>query len=123
MSEAMVLIPGQHLLCGTEFLGQLVTLGYKNVRINEALFLQRGQHLILTGKFGYLMVKFHDIFTPEHTTLEDRLEGVEHRRKDDISVMFQLVVEPEKCFTDFRIRNLCYRTALGIPAMLSACPK
>ena len=51
-------------LCDTELFGQLITLGYKNVRINEALLFQRGQHLILTGQIGYLFVEFNDVRAP-----------------------------------------------------------
>ena len=55
--------------------GYRVVMGYKNVRINEALLFQRGQHLILTGKIGYLLVEFNDIQAPEHPAVADGLEG------------------------------------------------
>ena len=42
--------PAFGLLGGAELFGQRIALGYKNVRINAAAFLQSGQQLILTGK-------------------------------------------------------------------------
>ena len=63
-------------LYSAELLGQLIALGYKNVRINEALLFQCGQHLILTGKIGYLFVKFNDIQAPEHPAVADGLSEV-----------------------------------------------
>ncbi len=43
--------PAFGLLDGAELFGQLIALGYENVRINAAAFSQSGQQLILTGKF------------------------------------------------------------------------
>ena len=40
-----------------ELTGQLVAFGYKNVRINEAVLLEEGQRLILTGEFGYFLLR------------------------------------------------------------------
>ena len=40
-----------------ELAGQLVAFGYKNVRINEAVLLEEGQRLILTGEFGYFLLR------------------------------------------------------------------
>ena len=57
--------PAFGLLGGAELFGQLITLGYENVRINAAAFSQSGQQLILTGKFRYLFVQFNDVRTPE----------------------------------------------------------
>ena len=48
--------PAFGLLGGAKLFGQLIALGYENVRINTAAFFQRGQQLILTGKFRYLFV-------------------------------------------------------------------
>ena len=41
----------------SELAGQLVAFGYKNVRINEAVLLEEGQRLILTGEFGYFLLR------------------------------------------------------------------
>ena len=40
-----------------ELAGQFVAFGYKNVRINEAVLLEEGQRLILTGEFGYFLLR------------------------------------------------------------------
>ena len=40
-----------------ELAGQLVAFGYKNVRINEAVLLEEGQRLILTGEFRYFLLR------------------------------------------------------------------
>lgn len=40
-----------------ELTGQFIAFGYKNVRINEAVLLEEGQRLILTGEFGYFLLR------------------------------------------------------------------
>lgn len=82
LDDGIVAINGQETLLlplySAELFGQLIALEYKNVRINEALLFQLGQHLILTGKFRYLFVEVIDIHTPEHPAVANGLEGSKH---------------------------------------------
>lgn len=55
-----------------ELAGQLVAFGYKNVRINEAVLLEEGQRLILTGEFRYFFVEGNDVLAPEQSAITDR---------------------------------------------------
>lgn len=70
----------------------LFALGYKNVRINEALLFQCGQHLILTGKIGYLLVEFNDIQAPKHPAVADGLERGGHLRKDWFAMVLKIII-------------------------------
>ena len=79
-------------LCSAELFGQLIALGYKNVRINETLLFQRGQHLILTGKFRYLFVQLNDIQAPEHSAVADRQETGDHLGEDWLSMVLEVIV-------------------------------
>lgn len=78
MDDGIIAINGQDALLlplySSELFSQLIALEYKNVRINEALLFQLGQHLILTGKFRYLLVEFNDIHAPEHPAVANGLE-------------------------------------------------
>ena len=66
--------------------------GIKNVRINETLLFQRGQHLILTGKFRYLFVQLNDIQAPEHSAVADRQETDDHLGEDWLSMVLEVIV-------------------------------
>ena len=96
MGDGVVAIDGQKTLLfqlySAELLGQLIALGYKNVRINEALLFQRGQHLILTGKIGYLLVEFNDIQAPKHPAVADGLERGDHSHEDWFAMVLELIV-------------------------------
>ena len=96
MGDGVVAIDGQKTLLfqlySAELLGQLIALGYKNVRINETLLFQRGQHLILTGKFRYLFVQLNDIQAPEHSAVADRQETGDHLGEDWLSMVLEVIV-------------------------------
>ena len=75
-----------------ELLGQLIGFGYKNVRINEAVLLEEGQRLILTGEFGYFFVEGNDVLAPEQSAITDRPEGLEHLLQNGEALMLELIV-------------------------------
>ena len=105
-----------------ELAGQLVAFGYKNVRINEAVLLEEGQRLILTGEFGYFFVEGNDVLTPEQSAITDRLEGFEHLLQNGEALMLELIVEAADGFFKFFARNLLYRTTFPILKMACANP-
>ena len=85
--------PAFGLLCGAELFGQLIALGYENVRINAAAFSQSGQQLILTGKFRYLFVQLNDVHTPEKFPFTDGLE-VGNEVGQDVAALVLEVAQP-----------------------------
>ena len=99
--------PAFGLLCGAELFGQLITLGYKNVRINAAAFSQSGQQLILTGKFRYLFVQFNNVHTPEKFPFADRLEVGNEVRQDVAALMLEVVIQAEEGLLNLDFGNLC----------------
>ena len=94
------------LLGGAELFGQLITLGYENVRINTAAFSQSGQQLILTGKFRYLFVQFNDIYTPEKFPFTDRLEVGNEVGQDVVALMLEVVIQAEEGLLDLGFGDL-----------------
>ena len=81
-----------------ELTGQLVAFGYKNVRINEAVLLEKGQRLILTGEFGYFFVEGNDVLAPEQSAITDRLEGFQHLLQNGEALMLELIIEAAEGF-------------------------
>ena len=92
----MVEYPAFGLLGGAELFGQLITLGYENVRINTAAFSQSGQQLILTGKFRYLFVQFNDVYTPEEFPFTDGLEIGDEVGQNMAALMLEVVIQAEE---------------------------
>ena len=88
-----------------ELTGQLVAFGYKNVRINEAVLLEKGQRLILTGEFGYFFVEGNDVLAPEQSPITDRLEGFKHLLQTGEALMLELIVEAAEGFIRLRFRH------------------
>ena len=88
-----------------ELAGQLVAFGYKNVRINEAVLLEEGQRLILTGEFGYFFVEGNDVLTPKHPAITERLEGLKHLLQNGEALMLELIVEAADGFIRLRFRH------------------
>ena len=95
------------MLGGAELLGQLIALGYENVRINAAAFSQSGQQLILTGKFRYLFVQLNDVHTPEKFPFTDGLEVGNEVGQDAAALVLEVVVQPEEGLLNLGFRNLC----------------
>ena len=81
-----------------EALCKLIAAGYKNVRINEAVLLEEGQRLILTGEFGYFFVEGNDVLAPEQSAITDRPESLEHLLQNGDTLMFQLIVQTAEGF-------------------------
>ena len=81
-----------------ELAGQFVAFGYKNVRINEAVLLEEGQRLILTGEFGYFFVEGNDVLAPEQSAITDRPEGFEHLLQNGEALMLELIIEAAEGF-------------------------
>lgn len=98
--------PAFGLLGGAELLGQLIALGYENVRINTAAFSQSGQQLILTGKFRYLFVQFNDVHAPEEFPFTDGLEVGDEVGKDVVALMLEIVIQAEESLLDLGFRDL-----------------
>ena len=88
-----------------ELAGQLVAFGYKNVRINEAVLLEEGQRLILTGEFRYFFVEGNDVLAPEQPAITDRPEGFEHLLQNGEALMLELIVEAAEGFIRLRFRH------------------
>lgn len=99
-----------------ELAGQLVAFGYKNVRINEAVLLEEGQRLILTGEFGYFFVEGNDVLAPEQSAITDRPEGLEHLLQNGEALMLELIVEAAEGF--IRLRS---GTGLMAQSPFSSC--
>ena len=89
-----------------ELFGQRIALGYKNVRINAAVFFQSGQQLILTGKFRYLFVQLNDIYTPEKFPFTDRLEVGDEVGQDVAALVLEIVIQPEECLLNLSFGDL-----------------
>ena len=102
--------PAFGLLCGAELFGQLITLGYENVRINAAAFSQSGQQLILTGKFRYLFVQLNDVHTPEKFPFTDGLEVGNEVGQDVAALVLEVVVQPEEGLLDLGFGDRQQRT-------------
>lgn len=88
-----------------ELAGQLVAFGYKNVRINEAVLLEEGQRLILTGEFGYFFVEGNDVLAPERSVITDRPEGFQHLLQNGETLMLEFIVEAAEGFIRLRFRH------------------
>ena len=97
-------------------------LGYKNVRINAAAFLQSGQQLILTGKFRYLFVQFNDIYTPEKFPFTDRLEVGDEVGQDVAALVLEIVIQPEECLLNLSFGDLGDGTGCFIFIVTAASP-
>lgn len=89
--------PALGLLGGAKLFGQLITLGYENVRINTAAFSQGGQQLILTGKFCYLFVQFNDVHAPEKLPFTDGLEVGDKVRQNAAALVLEIVIQAKEC--------------------------
>ena len=114
--------PAFGLLGGAELFGQRIALGYKNVRINAAAFLQSGQQLILTGKFRYLFVQFNDIYTPEKFPFTDRLEVGDEVGQDVAALVLETVIQPEECLLNLSFGDLGDGTGCFIFIVTAASP-
>ena len=88
-----------------ELAGQLVAFGYKNVRINEAVLLEEGQRLILTGEFRYFFVEGNDVLAPERSVITDRPERLKHLLQNGEALMLELIVEAADGFIRLRFRH------------------
>ena len=102
----MIEDPAFGLLCGAELFGQLITLGYENVRINAAAFSQSGQQLILTGKFRYSFVQLNDVHTPEKFPFTDGLEVGDEVGQDVAALVLEIVIQPEECLLNLSFGDL-----------------
>lgn len=99
-----------------ELTGQFIAFGYKNVRINEAVLLEEGQRLILTGEFGYFFVEGNDVLAPEQPAITDRPDGFEHLLQNGEALMLELIVEAAEGF--IRLRS---GTGLMAQSPFSSC--
>ena len=105
-----------------ELAGQLVAFGYKNVRINEAVLLEEGQRLILTGEFRYFFVEGNDVLTPEQSAITDRLEGFEHLLQNGEALMLELIVEAAEGFINTLLRDWSNMTLLAVFIVFYTAP-
>ena len=96
-----------------ELAGQLVAFGYKNVRINEAVLLEEGQRLILTGEFRYFFVEGNDVLAPEQSAITDRLEGFEHLLQNGAALMLEFIIEAAEGFVNGFSGDRCDGTILS----------
>lgn len=118
----MVEYPAFGLLGGAELFGQLIALGYENVRINAAAFSQSGQQLILTGKIRYLFVQFNDIHTPEKFPFTDGLEIGNEIGQGVAALVLEVIIQAEEGLLNLDFGNLCDGAGCFILIMATASP-